>query len=148
MRDKFVHHVTITTGHTRKSFRDEVDDDAVEFCRALIAQAINGARPVVPGTNRCWLSADTSRKRGLLCSVRDPQTDKPIVTFAIAPNSLSAAVLWRLLVETASTPVVPVDCPPAPYCAVRLEQAAMNHAPVLPVLADFERCIAWAWLEK
>lgn len=147
-RERFVYHVTLTTGHTRKSYRDEVDDEAVEVCRALIAHAIDGARPVIPGTDRCRLAAETSRKRGLLCSVREPQHDKPIITFAIAPNSLSAAVLWRVLVETARTPVVPMECPPAPYCAVRLEQGAVAHAYVLPVLADFERCIAWAWMEN
>jgi len=145
-RNRFIHHITVTTGHTRKSYRNEVGDDVVLVCADLIARAIKG-RVEIPGTNGYTISADTSRKRSLLCVVRAPAGER-IVTFAIARHSQGGASLWRLLIETASLPVVALDCPPEPWCAVRLEQGAMSHAHVLPIIADLERCIAWAWLGK
>jgi len=33
MRGKFLHHVTLTTGHTRRSYRDEVSEDAISWAR-------------------------------------------------------------------------------------------------------------------
>jgi hypothetical protein len=42
MSERYLRHVTLSTGHSRDSYRNEVPDDVVAVCRQLIDQAITG----------------------------------------------------------------------------------------------------------
>lgn len=150
MTDRYLHHLTMTTGHARKSYRDEVDDQAIEWGRQAIEHAILAGpvplQPMGPG----WRMAVTRESsKALLCSVwRD---ELVVVTFGVASHSRHGAKLWRALLETASTPIATVDCPPEPWVAARLEVGAAAVADVEPellgMIGDMERCVGWAFLE-
>lgn len=72
-----------------------------------------------------------------------------MVTVGIATHSRAGAPLWRLLIETASTPLQPLDCPSEPWVVARLEPAIVTASrDVVGALGDLERCLGWAWIER
>lgn len=148
-RGKYLHHITLTTGDTRRSYRDEVSDDVVDFCGDLLSRALI-APTLIPDLDPACTLHGTSTRKGLICSIAGPDGEK-IVTMAVARHSQTGAKLWRLLIETSRTPVQAIECPPEPWCAVRIEPAAVRYPPpceLLPMIADLERCLAWAWMDR
>jgi len=142
--ERYLWHVTLSTGHTRKSFRHEVADDVIEVCRGLLARALRGPTPI-PGMP-VVMTAESSRRRLI---VRVTSDGEPVVTFGVARHSTAGATLWRLLTETSVLPVhaMAQRCPPEPWCAARLEPGIDRlDRETITALGDFERCIAWAWL--
>lgn len=160
MTDRYINHVTITTGDTRRSYRDEVADDVVEWISAtLLPESLaehdaGDLGPAIPSTG-LHLTAMSGGRCGLVASVISPveESDRPFVpvlVFGVAAESRCAAKIWDLLHMPGSYYVTDPHTPPAsPWCAARLEPAASTlgrHA--LMMLGDFERCLAWAWLER
>jgi hypothetical protein len=39
------------------------------------------------------------------------------------------------------------EVPPEPWCAARIEVGSLAFPDEMLWLGDFERCLAWAWLE-
>lgn len=149
-RDQFLHHLTITTGHTRRSYRDEVSDDAVQWGREAIRDAIlTGTVPLQPMGPDWRLSCTRESSKALLCSVW--RAEIVVVTFGVASHSRHGAKLWRALLETATTPIAVTECPPEPWVAARLEVGAAvvaDHQPeALEMIGDMERCVGHAFLE-
>lgn len=144
----FINHVTIDTGNTRKSPRSEVTNDVVK----LLKKWLSSSKPIkMPGApdgsfvNQIPCCAGftaliTPRGRSLIVSVL--HHFRPCVTFAVAPDSTSGAKMWEVL-DGKQNP------PQAPFCAVRFEvgMGLMPHEDLM-WLGDFERSVAWAWLER
>lgn len=160
-REHWLAHVTLTTGHVRKSYRDEVDDAAMQWARQSIRDALVyattedvGTVPLPPLGPDWRLACTRERSSTLLCSVW--QDLALVVTFGVASSSRYAGKLWQWLIDTAS-PDVPihesVTAPPgAPWVAVRLELGAValyraRDDERLWALADLERCVGWGFLE-
>lgn len=152
MRHRYIHHVTLTTGDTRRSWRHEIDPAILPRVAELVEAAREETGALIPGVEpACWLYI-TDTARCALASVR-LEDDTPILTFAIANHARCGSQLWELLHETARTPLATAiaDRPEHPWCAVRIDGGAVLFPPphpLLPTLADMERCIAWAWLER
>lgn len=152
MRDRYLHHVTLTTGDTRRSWRREIDPAILPLAAELVESAREETGALIPHVEpECWLYI-TDTARCALCSVRLTD-DTPIMTFVIANHARCGSQLWELLHNTARTPLrtTIADRPEHPWCAVRIEIGAtlfLQPHPLLPTLADMERCIAWAWLGR
>jgi hypothetical protein len=82
------------------------------------------------------------------------------VTFGVAPADPrpGASQLWEMLHDNplpwlspragALQPMTwPRHVPAGPWCAVRFELGLAMHQQAADWLGDFERCIAWAWLD-
>lgn len=146
----YLHHVTLTTGHVRRSPRAEVSDEAVAFCADLIARAVAGHATVPLPTAGYSLGAAAS-SRCLTATVwADGPPSECIATIGVAAHSRCGAGLWRALHRYGTTPIVtdPEQCPPEPWCAAALEGAIIQHPDATEWLGDFERCLAWAWLAR
>lgn len=145
---QYIQHITIQTGHVRRSWRHEIDPAILEQVGAILADALRGDRQIPGDPPGCILRAMRSG-RCLLASVRSPEESGariPLVTFGVAAHSRCGASLWRLLTE------VPVrvssdPCPEEPWCAVRLEAGLAVYPAAAHWLGDMERCIAWAWMD-
>lgn len=152
MREKFIHHITLTTAHSRKSYRNEVGDDAVAACRNLIDKIAVGevSEPAkIPGVGDYYLSGRATSK----CMVATVMSGAPsvvIATIGVALHSQCGARLWRELHTWGETPVVtdPNQCPPEPWVAAALDVGIAQHMEAAHWLADFERVLAWAFLER
>ena len=141
-----MHHYTLNTGHTRTSPRDEVGGDIIERLRPMLAEGTHA----IPSTD-CTVDI-TPVGTALVATVR--RAEKPLVTFAVAAAAEDAAMLWQNIESLYweitdmpgfraagfQSPRVPAS---TPWCAV--VTLFLRHGD--DWLGDFERCLAWAWID-
>lgn len=150
MTARYIHHVTLTTGHVRRSPRHEVGDDVVAMLGRWIESALAGEEVPMRG----YGTVITAQRRGK-CLIVDVMDDTPartlLATIGVAAHSKCGSALWRdLHAEARALLVTDPEHPPAePWVAARLHSGLLlgGHE-ALGWLGDFERCIAWAWIEK
>lgn len=147
-------HVTLDTGHVSSSLRSAARDDSIALIRASLAGAplSSDELALVPGREGYAYLA-TVERAGLLVTLVHVAPHGPAPTFGVACDA-SYADLWALLhrqrgaLPGAIPLTEPRDPPAPPLLAVRLEAAATSVPPAdLLWMADFERTMAWAWLE-
>lgn len=151
-------HITLDTGHVRQSPRHEAGAEAVAILQASLAMALEQPRSRVPVPSAPGFSYGATAEGGTLMVTiwgtvqRQPA---PVVTFGVAPIGSDAAGLWQVLHGARGgledTPfATDVGRPPAtPWLAARIEIGAGLMQPAdLLWMADFERCVAWAWIER
>ena len=138
---KYLYHLTITTGHARKSLRTEISDDALAVCSDLIAalRTAPGTRIEMPGPPGYEISARIEGRcmSAQIYAVGEPN---PVVRLGIAASERCGSAIWRWLDSA-------VDQPRAPWLAVTVEPAMMAHMDCSLWLGDFERCLGWAFLD-
>lgn len=143
-------HYTLNTGHTRDSPRSEVSDSAIAAVQHILTR---GETHEIPGTTHVCGTA--TQGRGLICSVRDIP-GRPCVSFGVAFDEQSATGVWealeRLYLEISDKPPIagvgfaaPHQPTSLPWCAATVIFATPDEA---SWIADFERVVAWAWIEK
>lgn len=143
---RYLHHVTLNTGHSRRSYRDEVADVAIAAVQDALSRALSGpgARAALPVPG--YEMTATAHGRALLATVWRGQT--PLVTLGVALTSRSGAGLWRLMHEAQGLATANQPCPPEPWVAGRIEPTGASDPAALVWIADFERVAAWAWLSR
>lgn len=144
---RYLNHVTLNTGHNRRSPRDEVSDAIVAACGAHLRRALTAGPDgdPVPGFTAYALRA-TSEGRLLLGTIQRRSDGMPALTIGVAPKSRGAAGLWTMLLDRRNYPVERGQPPVAPWCAVRFERPDLLTG-VADWAGDYERCLAWAWIE-
>jgi hypothetical protein len=143
-----IEQVILDTGCARRSPRSAIEDEIMRVLDASVDRAITtGTREPIPGGVRFSFNVTTEAVAAIvkLCEAT------PVVTFGIAADAASSPKLWRLLHEGgvgkhATSP----DRPPAtPWIGARMEIGAALTAPGdLSWIADFERCLAWALIDR
>lgn len=144
--NRFIRHITLTTGHSRDSYAGEVTPEAVEVCKDLIRQMVAVQRPRIPG----FESFSVTGVRHGRCFVATVWSGgEPIVTIGIATHSRCGAEVWQALHKSASLLCATSadQCPTEPWCAARLEPHSLFYPDVMAWVGDFERCMAWAWID-
>lgn len=136
-------HLTLTTGHVRQSSRSEVSYDAIAALRPLLASG-ERALPASPG----YLLQVTIDGSALMATVRlgwhaDTETQRvPLVTIGVAPDT-TALYAFRQLYRGRVDAVRE-----APACIVDIHPTIALDPGAAEWLGDFERCLAWAWVER
>jgi hypothetical protein len=134
-------HITLQSGETRRSYREAADDAAIASLRPMITS--DGERQIPSIDNRrLWV---TRSGRLLLATV---WAQSPICTFAIADQAVGADKLWQMIHEDTQSNTHADRPPIPPWCAVRLEPGLVGRPEDRRWLSDFERCLAWAWIES
>lgn len=148
----YIEHLTITTGHCRRSPREEVSDAALSAMLPWLKASIQAGgivallAPMSDYGARC-LTQDGA----LVVTVYAPQPQvgqrPPLVTFGVAHRSRQGAALWTELLKVG--PAAPGTREPrAPWCGVHVHPSIVGYMDALSWLGDFERCVAWAWISK
>lgn len=153
-------HITINTGHSRWSDPDEVSPDALTTTAELLDRALAAGRaiPLAPSALSHYALEATVDGGALLATVSGPvgphvpgrphrgQTT-PIVTIAVARRNRQARALWTMIwaMHDPAAPEVPRS---TPWAAALLYLALDRHPHAQRWLGDFERCLAWAWIER
>jgi hypothetical protein len=136
----FLYHVTLTTGHVRKSYPDEVDRRLYFVINRIIrdSQGPAGCGIEVPG-----YSLKTTQAAGQTLATLFGSSGAPILTTGISTNGDTE--LWRMMHESATTPIMtdPEKPPAGPYIADRIEIGAAMHSDALVWTADFARTLGW-----
>jgi hypothetical protein len=144
--DAYLYHVTLQTGDSRKRYRSEVDDDIIALCRKLIAKMRDGERVEIPRMTGYFVSA---RLGGKCATFSVYAGTELLVAFGVAENERCGAQLWRGLHNSEGLPTKtdPERQPGAPWIGVALTDALHQHPDAWGWLGDFERCMAWAWID-
>jgi hypothetical protein len=142
-------HTTLQTAHSRHCGRDEISNDALAFCRELITAAlINPNKPVpMPNFDGYFFSGGNISGKGLFGTVWKHKI--PMVTIMVAVKSRSSPKLWQKIHQNATLPTktdinIP---PPVPWVVASLTVSAAMDMDAMSWLGDFERCLAWAWMD-
>lgn len=159
----FIQHVTLNTSHNRPYNRFECRKETIAACRGLLREALaqQAAISFADGAFSHLRMACTAEGRKLVVTVYGPAGPHvpgqpyrggnvlPLVTFGVAPKSKDAR-LWEILgqcYEQVYQMAHQAERPQAPWVGVVVLPAALQYRQSLELLADFERCMAWAWLD-
>jgi len=141
--------VTANTGHVRASPRVEVADEVLVSLRRLVAVAATTGAPIGvrhPGDTWTWTAAEAPG--ALAVAVIDPD-GRPVARFAVgADGGDHARAAWDVVAADAAPDPASLTRPPAPWLIVALLPDLTRWDPARwRWLGDFERCVAWAWLD-
>ena len=160
MKSPYITHITLSTGHSRNSPREEVGDDILSVLHPWLSDLIVGKIHLplpVPALYHYTASA-TLDAGALLVTIfapRGPHTPgkphrgelDPLVTLGVAQRSRHGGDLWAMMVAQFGS-VPGLKRPPEPWCAIALHPGLMTHPQTTEWLSDLERCIAWAWITR
>ena len=143
-KQNYLTHATAGTGHSRRSYRSEVADDVVDTLKSWLPDLLAGQQRGVLGDRyavRCaW---NNSKSIGFVVGRLDDQMQPAdIVRIAVCRHSKRAAPSWQFVGGKGAPPRVPFVA--ADLLTDNIEAADLM---ALPVIEDFEQCLAWAWLE-
>ena len=143
-KQNYLTHATASTGHSRRSYRSEVADDVVAAVKSWLPDLMAGRqRGVLDDRYAVRQEWGNSKSVGFVVSrLNEQMQPDDIVRIAVCRHSKRAALSWRYVGGKGTPPRVPFVA--AGILADNLEAADLM---ALPVIADFERCLAWAWLE-
>lgn len=141
-------HLTLNTGHSRVSPRQEVSDEAI---RAL-ADTLTPGRHPVPVLAGYEAEAAVERRQ-IVVTVFAPG-GRPLVLFGVAPDDDAAAELWPILERYYHALTEMPGLRSADFAAARRPETTpwVAAITILPAaeeaywLADYEKCLAWAFL--
>ena len=156
----YLHHITLSTGHTARTNLADVAPEVIEALTVWLPATLNsGQMHALPVPELCHFAAQAFVQDGaLVVTVSAPigphQPGKPhagqtmpLVTFGVAQRSRHGAVLWGLMVKAfGCKPGLQV--PQTPFCAVAIHPGIAIYKGPGKWLGDFERCVAWTWLES
>lgn len=147
----YIHHLTLTTGHVSRSTRDDVPDDILAVMAPWLQAAVNsGQQHPLPGLPE-YVAAVLVQDGSLLVTVYAPQPDigprLPLATFGVAQRSRNGKALWSLLMANFGAHAS-ARRPTEPWCAVALHPALAGDREAAEWMADFEACVAWAWITR
>jgi hypothetical protein len=151
----YITHVTLGTGHSRRSLRDEVRGDVMDVVAPWLSDALVGeaAVPLPVEVLSEFTAQPLTTSGGLVVTVSGPDILSlvpdpggiPLVTFGVARRSRGAGQLWDQLAKASGATTAP---PPVPWCAVIIYPTLKAFPDAANWLGDFERCVAWAWIER
>lgn len=138
----YLYHVTLDTGDIGTFDRSTVSGAAINTVAPHLKRALVAGKDIIP-TTACTLKA-THAGPFLLGTILN-FTGAPTLTFGVAPKARGAEKLWDMLTERplASNPG---EMPPAPWLAVYMAAGA-SKSTIDGWMPDYQRCIAWAWIE-
>lgn len=147
---KYINHITLSTGHIARTSRADVTDDTIKALKPWLQAALDYVDPYpLPGPlgvrDGFAMSASVERG-GLICHVGH-HDDDPLVTFGVAARSRQSGELWAWLCAQYGSSEA-LKAPGTPWCAVALRSAFMQQHGAAAWIGDFERCVAWTWLES
>ena len=155
----YLNHITLSTGHTRRSPRAEVSGETLARVAPWLAALVESGQPApLPVSGLSDYTGHATVVDGALivtisgAALTDgPMAGNapPLVTLGVAQRSRHGAALWPLM----TGPVMPhakpsIQRPGEPWAAVAIWPTLAMHPDAIGWLGDLERCIAWAWLER
>lgn len=150
---KYIHHITLATGHVARTSRADVTDDTITALRpwlqAAIAHIDDYPLPGPLGTRDQFRAQVTIQAGALVCTVFGTTPGAPLVplvTFGVAARSRQSRDLWAMMLAQFGAQCG-IRAPEPPWCAVAIHAGfALQHG-ASAWIGDFERCVAWTWLE-
>lgn len=142
---RFLDHITVNTGDIRKaSPREEVSDEIIGMMRGSLATLREGLPFIIVDGYSCTLGLESSRWVFFdIWRLGEREEATQLVRFTVCKHSNKKSSAWETVNGKGPAPQH------VPFCAVYLYQQNFRaeDLPNLPILSDFECCLAWTWLE-
>ncbi len=146
MRDlEYINHITLNTGHSRKTYPDDVEGGLYLPMMSIIRDAQTAEGAQVLDYARLKL---TVTPEGYVGTVYIDVDGKPCPILTTGGTRQRNDELWRLMHRQPFLPLA-TDAghpPEAPYIADRLDVPHPNAVPLLADTAGLSICLAWALL--
>lgn len=145
----YLNHITLSTGHIRRSPRAEVSNGVIQALSPWLQQGLahDGPYPLPGPLGKEGYQAGLSVEHGALLCTLSVDPANPLVTFGVATRSRQSGELWAMMCAQFGSADA-LTAPGTPWCAVALHPAFVTHPEIAEWAGDFERCIAWTWIEK
>lgn len=144
-KQDFLTHATANTKHARRSYRHEVSDNVVAVLKSWLPDLLSGKqRGLLDDRYAVRSEWHNNKAIGFIVSrLNEHMQPTDIVKFAVCRHSKRAIPAWEFVGGNGRPPRVP-------FVAAGLVLRDMSETDMveLPTIADFERCLAWAWLES
>lgn len=142
---RYIWHVDLATEHGREVYRDDLDPQAIEIARGLLARVVQHPGKTFPLPEMPGMSI-IGRAGGRCITLSVLARQRPLQTIAIAEHERCGAVTWRDIVGAPNG-----AAPRAPWCAT--SQSGSYHdivhgdAALHLMMQALGSVIAWAWLD-
>lgn len=156
---KFLNHITLSTGHIRRSPRAEVSGETLARVSPWLAALLESSQsaPLPVSGLSDYAAIAQVFDGGLIVTISGPAPTSvpmdgkapPLISMGVAKRSRHGEALWALMTGPVMPPVHPgLQRPGEPWAAVAIWPTIALHPDALEWLGDLERCIAWAWLGR
>lgn len=136
---EYINHVTLNTGHARKSYPSEVSKEIYFILNRIYKDSFSkdGAE-IMDGF---ILKSSDGQEEGIIATIYSPE-GMPILTTGIVNGG--SGFMWQHLQDSSMLPLPKnLKEPEYPYVADRIEMGAMMNPTALQWTGDFTRCLAW-----
>lgn len=133
-----INHITLNTGHIRKTYPHEVDKDLYFKLRQIYKKSLSpDGTELFDG----FIVKTTQTEIGAITTIF--KAGVPILTTACSKNDDGS--LWKSMHEYSTVPLQtkPTDKIPLPYIADRVEIGAVFYPGATQWTGDFARCMGW-----
>lgn len=143
-KQNYLTHVTVNTRHSCRSYRNEVSDSVVDTVKGWLPTLMSGQpHGVLHDRYAVRQEWGNGKSIGLVVSRLDAQMQPTdIVRIAVCRHSKRAAASWQFVGGNGTPPRVPFVA-----AGIINEHIEQEDLMAIPAIADFERVIAWAWME-
>lgn len=149
----YINHINLLTGQLTRTSRDHSDDEMINALKPWLNKALEEKIQFsIPILDLSYFGASAYiQDGGLVVAVfaqnaKNKQDSKPFMTFAIASRSRHSRPLWASLLANLEHKE-DIEMPSTPWVATFLDSTIITSKNIKE-LSDFERCVAWAWIEK
>ncbi|SQF65673.1 Uncharacterised protein [Actinobacillus pleuropneumoniae] len=142
-RGKYIYHVTIDNGHTRRSPRSEVRQETINIFVPWVKNMLNGQpQGIIDDKYSCRAEMHNSKMCEFVISrLTDDMAATDVIRFVVCRHSRHKQNAWALVSGVGEPPEVP-------FCAVKFEGLNLiDDLEHIGEFGDFERCVAWTWME-
>ena len=135
---KYINHVTLNTGHTRKSYPNEVDRELYFILKRILNDSF---QPEGAKLFDAYILKGTPLESGAIFTLyKDGKI--PILTTAATRNQNSE--LWKMLLETSTITINKKLAEPiAPYIVDRIEIGLVFDLQASSWTGDMSKCLGW-----
>ncbi len=134
---KYFNHITVDTGHTRKSYRDEVSDDVIATMTDWVRRMKEDNEIInIYDNYTCQLLHINSKMADFIVGIDNDGVECDVLRFTVCLHSRYKQKAWYTVDGKGKAPQ-------APFISVKF----INVLFAEPALGDFERCLAWGFLE-
>lgn len=142
---EYINHVTLQTGHSRKTYPNEVNKELYFILHALYKDSLKRYVDVLDN----YIMKSTTEQMGTFITLfKKGNVPLSILTMCISKSD-HFGLAWKTLHESAMLPVKtnPNKPPKLPYIADRLEIGALQCLDAMQWTGDFSRCMRWIVLD-
>lgn len=145
--EKYIWHATTTTGHNDRSYRSDVADGVVATLKTWLRDLDKGqSRALFPGDDRYSVRCEwhTGKAAAFVIERLDNMMQPTeLIRFSVCRHSRKKAEAWMFAGGAGEPPQVPFTA-----AGIVSDNFTVSDQPHIMAFADFERCLAWAWLES